>query len=61
VGRDGLRRKGVDMINDCRNCKSFEECYPTGSYVEVQLNAQIKRDLCVYNDKNDWEVREVES
>jgi len=43
---------------NCRECKHFSDCYPEGQYIEVQLDGQIKRDLCVNNDKVDWEQNE---
>jgi hypothetical protein len=47
------------MFNDCKVCKHFNACYPKEDYIETQLNAEIKRDLCVNNDKNDWEKVEA--
>lgn len=42
------------MERDCRVCGNFEECYPKGNYVEIQLNGEIRRDLCVNDGKVDW-------
>jgi hypothetical protein len=42
------------MVRDCKECVNLGECYPTGGYIEVQLDGQIKRDLCVNNDKVEW-------
>jgi hypothetical protein len=43
------------LYGNCRECSHFKECYPEGDYIEVQLDGQIKRDLCVNNDKEGWE------
>jgi hypothetical protein len=48
-------------FGNCRTCKHLGECYPTNGYVEEQLNANIRRDLCVNNDKVDWEQEDKSS
>ena len=49
---------------DCRECKNFEACYVVAWHTDVVLtsipryfNAIRKRDLCVNNDKADWEKK----
>jgi len=46
------------MMGTCRECKHFMDCYPDANYIEIQLNAQIMRDLCVNNDKEGWEQKD---
>ena len=43
---------------NCRECEHLDECYPKGTYIEVQLDAEIKRDLCMNNEKVDWKQKE---
>jgi len=46
----------------CRKCVHYNECYPrmrgeddARSALRQNFNAVTKRDLCVNNDKVDWE------
>ena len=49
------------IYGNCKECKHYYECYPTitgssnikDSAFEA-ITSQIKRDLCVNNDKQDW-------
>ncbi len=45
----------------CRNCTRYLECYPSNQYVEIQLEANIKRDLCLADGKCDWVLEEDKS
>ena len=49
---------------DCRECKHFGKCYIVSYQSDLVLiniplyfNAIRRRDLCVNNDKADWEKK----
>jgi hypothetical protein len=42
------------MYGSCRECEHLGDCYPENAYIEEQMNANIKRDLCMNNDKVEW-------
>ncbi len=56
---------GPDVIDDCCKCKHFEECYymPSGNDEVWQtlykyLGTLVRRDMCVNNEKKDFESKD---